>query len=546
MKFDIGAVFEQLVMWYVKLPIAQKIALPLLIAGSMGVTIFVSRWASVPEYRVLFSNLEEADAAAIVEKLKDSKVSFRLRDDGRTIDITPAERVHELRLEMAQAGIPRGGSVGYELFNESSLGQTGLAERVKLMRAKQGALERTIQSIEGVKSVRVHISEPERSVFVKQQAKPTASVLIRLEPGAELTGRQVKGVAHLVASSVERLEPSDVTVIDSHGNLLNEKRDQEETGGADLTRLDYQRQIEMAYIKRVETMLAEILGPGKAAARVTAELDFNKYEKEEEAFDPAGIVTRSERSVEESAGGSAEGGVPGVLSNLTNDTDLLNPPDSSQSGNVRTERVKNYEVSKAVSRTVQATGKVMRLSVAVLVDGTYKPKADGVEGEKQYEPLAPAMLKKIENLVKQSVGFDGSRGDIVTVENIRFFEPDQTLEQLFVEAQSGEALERWAPFGFSILALGALFILLWRLLNYVMKPSDSEVDLTRLLPAGVDELEAELEVERRRLNNIPQLNEPGVDLEELEKLLAENSRIVKDNPQQAALLIRYWLNEGSM
>ena len=552
MKWDIEAIFGQIVSVYTRLPLAQKIAIPLLIAASMGLIVFVSRWAGRPDYQVLFSGLEQGDAAAVVERLKESKVGYRLRDSGSTVEVTPPDLVHELRLELAADGVPKGGNVGFELFNENALGRTGFVEKITLVRALQGELERTIQSIDAIKSVRVHITKPERSVFVKRDVLPTASVLVRLSPGKDLDKMQIKGISNLVANSVERLTPENVTILDSKGNLLNVKQEDAELTGVDLTRLEYQRKLEAAYSKRVETMLAEILGPGRAVARVSAELDFAQYEKEEEAYDPAGRVARSERLIEESAGLTAEGGVPGVLSNLTNDPGILTPPDSSKNNNIRKENVSNYEISRAVSRTKSAAGKINRLSVAVLVDGRYVEAAGEASAEggasamsKHYEPLSNGMLRKIENLVKQSVGFDSSRGDIVTVENIKFFEADGTLEDALVAAERQEMIFKGLSY-----FLPALFIVLFLmfvvrpLVRFLVSPSDAEVDLSRLLPAGIQELEAELESERAKLSAFDQTAAPAVDIEELEELLSENSRLVRENPQQAALLIRYWLNDG--
>ena len=550
MNFDIGKTFEHLVSFYVKLPLSQKLALPLVFAGTMGLIVFVSHWAGRPEYQVLFSGLEEPDAAGVVEYLKDHKIGYQLSDEGKTVWITPPTIVHDMRLELSTAGLPKGGNKGFELFDKPILGATALMEQLNKIRAIQGELERTIQSIEAVRVARVHVNIPERSAYMKPNNAPTAAVLLRLKPGAELSQAQVKGITHLVSGSIERLTPDSVTVMDSRGNILSDKKDADDLSGADVKRLDYERQIESAYSKRIETMLAEILGAGKAVARVTADLDFSKFEKEEEAFDPAGTVTRSERSVEEGAGGKAEGGVTGVVSNLTNDPGLLSPPDSTKGGNLHRESVKNFEISRAVSRSSQAAGKILRLSVGVLVDGQYvkipgteKDDAGQLKTVDQYRPLPADMMRKIENLVKQAVGFDSSRGDSVTVENIKFM-TDDSIDKALAEVEK-KAWEKVMPYAVPLVSILFFFLVLVRpLIRFLVTPSDSEVDLSRLLPAGVAELEAELQAERAKLGSQPEIEVPAVDMVELEAILAENQRIVKDNPQQAALLIRYWLNDG--
>jgi len=551
MKLDIGAVFGQLVESYLRLPLAQKIAAPLMIAGMVGVITFVSNWATRPDYRVLFSNLSDADSASIVEKLKDQKVGYRIANDGKTIEVSPPEMVDEIRLELAAAGLPKGGNIGFEIFDTTKLGRTGFQEELDALRGLQGELERTIGAIDVVKAVRVHITRPQRSTFVKRDVLPTASVLLRLKVGAELSKQQTKGIANLVANSVERLTAENVTILDAKGNLLNTKEEADALGGTELTRLDYKSKIEASYVKQIESMLGGILGAGKAIARVTADLDFSKFEKEEELFDPASRVTRSERSIEEGSGASAEGGVPGVLSNLTNDPGLLTPPDSAK-GSRRSESVKNYEVSRAVSKTMSAPGRVQKLSVAVLVDGLYNAVPTGAKDEsgnpvvdKQYKPLAPEMIKKIDSLVKQTVGFDSTRGDIVTVENIKFAETDDRIQDILEKPTMVQTAASIMNFvGPVIFLILFFFVLVKPLMKFVLSPTDAEVDLSRLLPAGIEELEAELESERSKVSSMPSIQAPAVDIEELEILLSENSRLVKENPQQAALLIRYWLNDG--
>jgi flagellar M-ring protein FliF len=553
MKFDPGAIFAQFVAGFMRLPLAQKIALPLFIAASMGTLIFVSNWANRPDYQTLYTNLDEADAGAVVEKLKDLKIGYRIGDDGKRIDITPPSMVHEIRLDLASSGLPKGNSVGYEIFDQVRLGDTALSEFVRGLRAKQGELERTIQSIEAVRAVRVHINAPEKSSFVKKDILPTASVLLKLKAGQELSPAQIKGIAHLVAHSIERLTADNVTIIDSKGNPLNEKHDENDVSAVESTRLDYQRKIEKDYGRQIETMLAGVLGPNRAIARVTADLDFSTFAKEEEIYDPGSRVARSERSVEEGLGQSAEGGIPGVISNLTNSPGVLTPPDGTKGANRRSETVRNYEVSRAVSKTNSATGKLQRLSVAVLVDGQYvngevpkgaTPTVDAV-ASKVYKPLPSEMLRKIENLVKQSVGFDASRGDIVTVENMKFFEADDSLDKVLEKQASTDFIATIVGYAAPIIGVLLFFFVLVRpMIKFLLSPTDAEVDLSRLLPAGIEELEAELEAERSKVSSMPELTSPVVNMEELEQLLGENSRLVKESPQQAALLIRYWLNDG--
>lgn len=546
-SFDPSAVLTQMTEGYLKLPLAQKIIYPLMIVGSVMGIVMVSKWANRPDYAVLYSDLESADAASVVEQLKAQKVKYEIRGDGGTIAISPSSMVHEVRMSLASEGLPKGGAVGLEIFEVANLGATTFQEKVKFQRAIQGELERTISSIDGVQSVRVHVTQPERSVFAKRSSAATASVMLKLRGDLDLDKKQIRGIAHLVAGSVEGLTKENVSIVDVYGNLLYPTEEEEQGLAGESTRIGYQHEIERGYVQRVEQMLSKVLGPGKAVARVTAEMDFSSNEREEESFDPGGQVIRSERRVEEGEGQAQRGGVPGVVSNLSNDPALLAPQSAGGAGSNRVEQIKNYEVSRALTKTSQPRGKLVKLSVAVLVDGTYEtipgatPEA---EPTKVFKPLESDTMSRIENLVKSAVGYDGARGDIVTVENIPFFEPDtsiaEALDSKATQDMIFNVLFKAAPVMFMLLFF---FIVVRPLVKFLVTPTEAELDLERLLPTGIQELEKELEAERRAI--VPDY-EPAVDLEQLEEVMAENSRVVRENPQQAALLIRYWLNDGRL
>jgi len=307
------------------------------------------------------------------------------------------------------------------------------------------------------------------------------------------------------------------------------------------------REVEKGYVQRVEQMLAKVLGPGKVVARVSADLDFSSSEREEESYDPGGQVLRSERSIEEGAGASQRGGIPGVVSNLSNDPKLLAPPDATGEQSNRKESVKNFEVSRAIVKSARAKGNLVRLSAAVLVDGMYDsvPVGDPKENKTKrvYKTLPPEMLSQVEGIVKSAIGFDSVRGDIVTVENVPFYEPDTTLKEELEKTDTLNLISTIGRVALPILALLLfVFFLVWPMTKFLITPTDAEVDLTRLLPTGIRELEQELDTERAKAV-IPEF-EAAVDLEQLGEIMAENSRMVKENPQQAALLIRYWLNDG--
>lgn len=545
-SIDPSKVLSSLTEWFLKLPLGQKVIFPLLLFGSFAGIMFVSNWANQPAYAVLFSDLEPQDSAAVIERLKELKVNYQVRNDGRTIAISPAESVHEMRISLIGEGVPKAGKVGYEIFQENNLGRTVMQEVMMQLNAVQGELERTITAIDSVASARVHIVKPEKSVFASKKAEPTASVLIKLRSGGELEKKQIKGIANLVAGAVEGLKPENVTIVDVRGNLLTPKEEGEDGLGIEATRLQYQREVERGYVQRIEQMLARVIGPEKVIARVTAELDFSQNEREEETYDPGGQVVRSERVIEEGSGSSQRGGVPGVVSNLSNDPNLLTPTTSESERNSRREEVKNYEVTRAVNRITSPRGKLTRLSAAVLVGGSFSevPGADGAK-VKEFVPLAPEMMSQIEAVVRSAVGYDPARGDAVTVESVPFFESETDFSAAMDGKEMKEtiygAITSVSP---PIVFLLFLLIVVRPLVKFLTTPTDAEVDLQRLLPTGIQELETELEAERNK-TQLPEF-EPAVDLEQLEELMSENSRVVKENPQQAALLIRYWLNDGRL
>src|SRR5947207_5295402 len=281
--------------------------------GSLVVVLALAWWVEQPFYRPLFTNLAEQDASAIVEALRAEKAPFRLEDDGRAI-LVPADRLYELRLALASRGLPEGGSVGFELFDRQTLGQTDFLQRLNYQRALQGELGRTISRLGGVESARVHLALPDRSLFVGEDRRPSASVVVKLAPGRALSAAQVDGIVHLVAASVEGLAADGVTVVDQGGRMLTTNRRGDETGGA----LEMQTSIERQLAERVESMLAAVVGRDKAVARVAATLDFARVERTEETYDPERTALRTQRTTrEQTTGARAGGGAPGVQSKLT-------------------------------------------------------------------------------------------------------------------------------------------------------------------------------------------------------------------------------------
>jgi flagellar M-ring protein FliF len=388
----------------------------------------VARMAS-PGYGLLYSGLEPADSAAIVQRLDTQNIPYQLKADGAEI-LVPQDQVTKLRLALASEGVPSGGSIGYEIFDRAdALGTTNFVQQINQIRALEGELARTIRSLKQVKSARVHLVMPKRELFSRDQAEPTASVVLVLQ-GSTLDKEQVSAIQHLVSSSIPGMKANNVSVIDNKGNLLARGADGGE--GQDSANMeDMRRSYEVRLTRSIEDLLAQTLGPDKIRAEVNADLDFNQVTTNTENFNPDGQVVRSTQTVEENDT-SQEKQQDNSVSVANN---IPNPPaqsgaagSNSQSQNQRNEETVNYEISKTTQVEVKHSGTVKRISAAVLVDGTYKPDANGTP---VYAPRPQAELDQIATLVKSSIGFDEKRGDVVQVVNMQFTAPDETAAQPF-------------------------------------------------------------------------------------------------------------------
>ncbi len=362
--------------------------------------------ANQVEYQVLFSGLSNDDAAAIVSKLQEKKVSYKVSASGDVI-YAPADKVPELRMEMAATGALRGGNVGYEIFDNKTLGATEFEQQLNFRRALQGELSRTINSLDEVQQSRVHIAFPKESLFVEQQKKATASVTLKLKGGKTLRPGQIEGIAHLVAKSVEGLGPEDVIVVDSRGNILSKNQGEAKNSRLSSAQLDYQRNIEKDLSAQVQTMLENVVGRGKAVVRVTADLDFRITEKTEETYDPESPVVRStQRQSDKTTATAAKTGTTGAAGGQEHE---------------KTDETVNYEINRVVNKTVMPVGEIRKLSLAVLVDGLY---AKNDKGEEVYQERPKKDIDAIEELVRKSAGFNASRGDQVVVSSMPFNKMD--------------------------------------------------------------------------------------------------------------------------
>jgi flagellar M-ring protein FliF len=396
-------ILSQLRNLFKSLSVGKRIALLILAVGSIAGFVFLMNWAGKPEFHPLYSNLDANDAGIILNRLKEQKISYRLSASGSTI-LIPQERIYETRMELASQGLPQGGSIGFELFDDTKLGMTEFAQNVNYQRALQGELVRTINGFAEVESCRVHIVMPEKSLFIDDEESASASVVLKLHHGKWLTQQQVQGIVHLVSSSVSRMSPENVTVVDSSGSLLTGHNDPSGIAALSSDQLDYQAKVERKLENRVLSMLEKALGANRAIVRVSCALNFKRYEMTEERYLPENQVIRSEQMFNETSreADPIPQGIPGIQSNLPESSPAQNKTTDGENPTfAKQDRTVNYEIGKLTSRTLEPVGTTERISVAVLVDGTYQSNVkEKGQQEWTYVPRSAEELTKIENLVE--------------------------------------------------------------------------------------------------------------------------------------------------
>lgn len=406
-----------------------------LVALAMAIALFVGGflWASEPPYGVVFANLSEKDGGQIVAALEQQNVPYKIGGGGTAI-MVPADRVHDVRLRLASQGLPKGGLVGFEVMDTQKLGVSQFAEQINYQRALEGELARSIQSLGAVKGARVHLAIPKQTAFLRDEQKPTASVLVALHPGRRLDPAQVAGIVHLVSSSVPRLTTSGVSVIDQDGNLISEAGDAGKLAGLDPSQIKYVRDIEQEYKRRVESILAPIVGATNVRAQVTADIDFTQTEQVAESYKPNPNPQSAIRSQQTAETGSNTGanaaGVPGALSNqppVPATAPITNPPvaGSASAGNNQAptnfskNATFNYEVDKTVLHTKGSPGAVRRLAVAVVINHKFDP------AKNKSQPLTDTEIRQATALAQEAVGFSKERGDSLNIANVSFARIEQ-------------------------------------------------------------------------------------------------------------------------
>ena len=413
---------DQLRKLIASLTLSQRITLiaaaALVVAGLAGLV----HWRKEGDFRPLFTNLSPEDAGAVVQKLRESGVDFRLEQGGATV-LAPSARIAELRLDLATAGIPKTGRIGFELFDKTNFSATEFTERVNYRRALEGELERSIMTLTEVESARVHITFARDSVFLESQQPGKASIIVRLHPGAYLSKPNVAAITNLAASAVEGLSPECVSVIDGQGNLLSRPRAQNAAadGQPPDANLDYKQKVEADLLAKVNATLEPLLGADKFRTGITVDCDFTRSEESEESLDPAKSVMQTSMKTDEDTGSLAASGVPGTASNLPRPTSR--PGSTGVGVSHHTENI-TYQTSRTVRHTVHPQGVVKKISVSVLIDQQAKWQGSGAKAKLTIEPPSADKLKTIKDLLAGVIGVSAERGDQVLVETLPF---DATL-----------------------------------------------------------------------------------------------------------------------
>ncbi len=444
---------------FTNLSVLRQIGLMIGLAASVAIGVGVVMWSQEPNYRPLYTDLNALDAATISDILGQAKIKFQV-DTNNGMLMVESSKIHEARMKLAQAGLPAGNAVGYELLDkEAAIGTSQFMENARYQRSLEGELGKTISNVTNVRAARVHLAIPKRSVFVGDDRKPSASVLVDLYPGRDLEKNQVAAIVQLVASSVPELDSKRVTVVDQKGNLLSE--DQSDADMAVAARqFDYSRKMEDSYVKRINAILEPILGANRFKVQVSADVDYTRVEQSAENFNPDLPAVRSEQTLDEQrVGAGGNGGIPGALSNQPAVPGTApqqgaqgqgggasqSSASESNPSNSRKQSTKNYELDRTLSYTKHQVGNLKRLSVAVVVDDNLVPDtgkagegadqaatdaAAGDATKMKRVPLAAEEIERISALVKDAVGFQMARGDTVNVTNQSFHIKEQTTTEL--------------------------------------------------------------------------------------------------------------------
>lgn len=494
----------------------------------VGASIY---FGTKPDYAPLFTNMETKDAGEVTAKLKEQKVDYKIQETSKGVTVlVPSKDVHQARLDLAKEGLPRG-QKGFEIFDDSKLGVTEFQNKVNYLQALQGELTRTIEQIDAVEKARVHIVLPEDSLYKKNEKPATASIMLRLKTGQELSKKEIKGIVNLAAHSVKGLTPENITVIDETGKILNDPDDQDEksVGAKTLTQLEMTKKVQDNLEKKIQSLLDQTVGRGNAYARVNVELDFDDKTTDKQTFTPvvddSGIIRSQQDSDETYTGNSTNpGGPAGTQSNIPG---YVAQQGNSNANYEKKESTKNYEINEEKSKTIAAPGAIKRLNVAVLVKDT-------IDSNQQ---------QSIQNSVSSAAGVDPNRGDTISVEAIPFDTTEQDREKAEMAAAQNRQLMLEIAAALLVLALIAGVIMMYR--RKKRQEREAEERAAREAEEQRRQEEEQRAAERAAAVENGEVTEDEMSEEEKRHLTEKQTiqDLIDQKPADMAMLIKTWLSE---
>jgi len=528
-KNSLGAIFNI----FNKLSLQQRMLLGGIFVFTIIILGFVIFIFNEPNYSTLYSNLAAEDASKAIEYLNSQKVPYKLENNGQNI-LVPADKLYEMRLGLASKGIPNSGIIGYELFDNNMMGMSEFMQKLNYKRALEGELSKTIMQQNGVQGARVQIVFPEKSIFKDEQKEPTASVVLKLNPGFQLTNQNINAISNLVAASIEGLKPNKVAIIDTKGRLLSKQDDEEGIGVSGSKQYEIKNKVEDYLAHKAQSLLDNVLGYGNAIVKVNVDLDFKQVDKTMELYDPESQVAISEQVIKSESGGKTLADSSAILSENT---------------------TTNYEISKTIERVVQGAGNIRRITVAAVINGITKEVKNGEVIEKISEPRSEAQLKQLEQIITQSVGLDPGRRDQISIVSIPF-ETQFVEEPVQEEVSPLNDVKKWSNLILIVFAIGAsLFVikgLMKRLKNEkiiigtVNYRDDSFGDLNPSLSTagGSGSMPQLSSKSKKKLLDVGDIEDEITDEAQHRKIVQDKIvNYVAKNPAEAAKLINSWLRE---
>ena len=524
---------------WAKMSVMQRVAVlgGLVLVGSAAIGLSI--WASRPDFKVLYSNLSAEDASVVIKSLQSDKVMYQLADNGKTI-LVPKEMVYDERIKIAGEGGLVGQGIGFEIFDKVKVGQTDFVQKINYTRALQGELSRTISEFPGVESARVHLVIPHRSLFVEERQSPSASVVLKLKhPNVKPDQKEINAILNMMLMAVEGLDKTHISISDNGGKVLYQP-ESDSLAGASSTQMEHRQQVQRNLERRIEEMLQPMFGPGRVIAKVNVDMDFSQRTIRRELFDPEKTAVRSEQRSEETQQGRSnlEGGSPDA--NFRGDG--ITGSASTQNGSRET-RTTNYEINKEEQQIVTNVGDLKRMTVAVLIDGTYEK----TNGAWTFVPRKADDLERVRQLVTNAVGLDKARGDALEVSSAPFTDSEPPKDPNFAEMLADYAERLGKPLLNALLAFLFLMLVVRPVVLALIRPkveAGEMIEGLEGLPAAEEQLalyEALEEAAKTDDEAEVDENEDDMVFKDVEALKAHIFTLSDNHMEQVVMLVRGWM-----